>query len=207
MPGTGIDMGMGSIGNPGIIFKRKYRWTFSLETCKGTIPEWQVKLAARPNISIEETEINFLHGKMYIPGKATWETITVTYYDLANINGGEGSSLTSSGNPSLIYDWLATVYNFADPVGLHQASSPGNGTSGGGRGYSGTGSLYLYDGCGKGLEWWQLQQVWPQAINFGELDYSSSEEVTIELTLRYRNAKYKRLCPDGVVKPCECAGC
>lgn len=206
MNNTSKSMGMGTIGNPGIIFKRKYRWTFSLNTCAGEIPEWQVKLAARPNISIEETEINFLHGKMYIPGKATWETITVTYYDLANSTPGDGSSGgTASNNPQNIYNWLATIYNFTDDVGLHQSSAPGDG--GVNLGYAGTGTLKLFDGCGKELEQWILNGVWPQAINFGELDYSSSEEVTIELTLRYRSAKYQSLCPAQDVTPCSCYGC
>jgi hypothetical protein len=100
-------MGLGKLGGSDIVFKRKYRWTFSmLSPCGGSIPEHTVKLAARPNLTIEEQEINFLHGKMWIPGKGTWETITVTYYDLGN----DGGSLAP------LWSWLATVYDFTDPV-------------------------------------------------------------------------------------------
>lgn len=200
-------MGLGKLGGSDIVFKRKYRWTFVLiSPCGGVVPEHTVKLAARPNLTIEETEINFLHGKMWIPGKGTWETITVTYYDLGN----DGGSLSG------LWSWLATVYDFTDPVNLRQASKRGSavaqaigntlvvgGVSSGG--YAGTATLTLYDGCGTPMEIWTLGGVWPQAINFGELDYSSSEEVTIELTLRYFEVKYEPKC-GGVVRPC-CGGC
>lgn len=197
------NMGLGQLASTNAIFKRKYRWTFSLETPCGKIPESIVKLASRPNINIEETEINFLHGKMWIPGKASWETITVTYYDVV---ADQDNSITS------LYNWLSTVYEFHKPQSLKQSSK--RGTSGvgrgvladGGGGYAGKGILTLYDGCGTSMEQWTLGHVWPQAINFGDLDYSSSEEATVELTLRYSEVEYEAYC-GAAFKGCECKGC
>jgi len=192
-------MGLGQLASETeYVFKRKYRWTLSLTSpCgaggAGAIPEHFVKLAARPNFTLEETEINFLHGKMYLPGKGTWETITVTYYDIGNAGAGMGN----------LYSWLATVYNFQNPASLSQASKIGSRFNSGG--YAGTADLKLYDGCGTIMEQWTLKQVWPQAVNFGELDYSSSEEVTIELTLRYAEVELKMHCGPGF-KAC-CGGC
>lgn len=193
-------MGLGEIGGRDIVFKRKYRWTLAIDCCAGAIPEFQVKLASRPNLSIEETEINFLHGKMWIPGKGTWETITVTYYDLASRTGSVGV-----GN---LYSWLANVYDFTDPINLFQSSKRGSvfGQGLGAQGYAGEATLTLYDGCGEGLERWLLGNCWPQAVNFGELDYSSSEEVTIEVTLRYSEAQWTNLCGPQPNK-CGCSGC
>lgn len=195
----GINMGLGLIGGPDIVFKRKYRWTFDIVVPCGlnqqpvSIGNHVVKLAARPNLSIEETEINFLHGKMWIPGKGTWETITVTYYDIANDN-----TLVD------LYSWLATVYDFTRSDRLYQSSRKGNLV--GIRGYAGYAALTLYDGCGEGLELWELKHVWPQAINFGELDYSSSEEVTVELTLRYAEVDYTNLCGPAINRCCDGCG-
>jgi hypothetical protein len=190
-----FQMGLGKLAGPDLVFKRKYRWTFQIFPSCGNqpIPAHFVKLASRPNLTIEETEINFLHGKMWIPGKGTWETITVTYYDIGNA----GAGMTA------LFSWLATVYNFTDPDGLHQSSKRGTGPGSGG--YAGQGILLLYDGCGVTMESWELANMWPQAVNFGELDYSSSEEVTIELTLRYSEVKYTPLC-GGSITPC-CKGC
>ena len=185
-----IQMNLGDIGGPNIIHKRKFRWTFEVqrETGKG-VPYAFVKMAARPNISIEETEINFLNGKTYIPGKGTWETITITYYDVA---GSDNIPLWS---------WLADVYNFLPDGGgalpLTQNSKRSC--------YTGTGICNMYDGCGNGLEEWKLNDCWPQAVNFGELDYGSSEEATIEVTVRYANVAYKNLC--GTDPSTNCCGC
>ena len=182
-------MGIGVIGQPDITFKRKFRWTFEVfgfcNNEKNVIPEHFVKVASRPNLSIEETEVNHLNGKMWIPGKASWETITVTYLDVAH------------GEMQQLWNWLATMYDFTDPVGLHQGTR---------RDWDATGVLNMYDGCGTLLEQWQMQHMWPTAINFGDLDYSSSEEATIELTLRYWDVIYRSYCPNFQPQPC-CNGC
>jgi hypothetical protein len=187
--------------NTSLIFKRKYRWTFEVSWNGQKIGKNFVKLASRPNLTIEETEINYMHGKMWIPGKASWETITVTYYDVSRASG--------SGIVGL-YSWLASIYNFQDTGEkmMQQTTIQGDATGGvRGGGWAGTGLLAMYDGCGTELENWQLKGVWPSAVNFGDLDYSSSEEVTIELTLRYYQAIYTNN-PACSAKPDpKCVGC
>lgn len=183
-----IQMGIGRLGGDRVIHKRKFRWTFAVERQSGRVPASFVKMAARPNITIEETEINFLNAKTYIPGKGTWETITIQYYDVAVLNG--------QGNEEL-WSWLASVYNFIDNQSLTQSSIR--------RCYGGTGVCTLYDGCGGELEEWRLFDCWPTNVNFGELDYSSSEEATIEVQLRYSNVKYTNIC--GRNPTVECCGC
>lgn len=56
-----------------LVIKKGYDWTLNLE---GSNAEYEVKVAQRPQLEIEETEINFLASKMWIPGKATWEDMT-----------------------------------------------------------------------------------------------------------------------------------
>ena len=187
-------MGLGQLANHDLVFKRKYRWTFSLKPyCQDTfIPEAFVKVANRPSLTIEETEINYLHGKMWIPGKGTWEQLTVTYYDIGNTQGIAN-----------LYSWLAGIYDFTNPTQLNQGSRKGDA---GNSGYAGTGTLKLFDGCGVTMETWTLEGVWPASINFGDLDYSSSEEVTVELTLRFHNATYQPGCGSQFT-PCACLGC
>ena len=184
-----INMGIGRVGGLDIIHKRKFRWTFGVERDGGKrVPASFVKVAARPQIEVEETEINFLNAKTYIPGKGTWQSITITYYDVTSLDG--------IGNEEL-WGWLASVYNFIDNVALTQSSRR--------RCYGGTGIITMYDGCGQELEEWRLFDCWPQAMNFGELDYSQSEEATIEVTLRYSNVKYTNMCgPQPTVKCCGC---
>ena len=184
------DMGLGRIGERSVIFKRKFRWTFEVYDICGlggeNIEASFVKLASRPNISFEETELNFLNGKTWIPGKGTWETITVTYVDAA----------VDDLRP--LYRWLAAVYEFNDPITLRQGSREN---------WAATGVLTMYDGCGVEIEVWTMGNMWPQAINFGDLDYASSDEVTIELTLRYSDVQYFNFCPGFDINPMCCTGC
>lgn len=189
MPVNSNYMGLGSLGLPNAHFKRKYRWTFELQTPAGAVSEQIVKVAARPQLNIEELEINYLHGKMFIPGKATWETLTVTYYDVS----------TGSNDISTLYAWLRMVHEFFDPNGgsdpkLRQSSVAGNGATPGGTaggGWAATANLYLYDGVGTVVETWNLGMIFPTSIQWGDLDYGTNDEVNIELTLRYSRVNYK----------------
>jgi hypothetical protein len=185
-----ISMGIGQLGFNNTIFKRKFRYTFSAQTCAGLVPEWYVKTSARPNLAIDETEINFLNSKMFIPGKPTWETITLTYIDAVNPS--------DSSNYAPLWGWLSSNYNFTDPIGSIRRYQMGSSS----QAYGALGTITLYDGCGSPLEQWQLANMWPTAVDFGELDYGSSEECTISLTLRYSDVLYTPLCPQFPITPC-----
>lgn len=178
-------MGLGLLGSAGNIFKRKFRWTMEFQGVCGfsgrKIAPSFVKAANRPSLTIEETEINFLNGKMWIPGKGTPDTTTVTYYDVASIQGGEVVSQ--------LFTWLATVYNFTDDKGLSQSSKISGPQAQGGYTCD-KGVLTMLDGCGEEIDRFEYLQCWPTQINFGELDYSSNDECTIDLTIRYRNFNY-----------------
>lgn len=182
-------MGIGVVGRADMTFKRKFRFTFEiLGFCnneKNKVPEHFVTVASRPNLSIEETEINHLNAKTWIPGKASWETITVSYMDVAN------------DEMRTLWNWLATMYDFTDPVQLSQGEK---------RDWNATGILNMYDGCGTLLEGWELQHMWPTSINFGEVDYSTSDIATIELTLRFSDVKYRSYCPNFTPQSC-CSPC
>lgn len=184
-----IPMGIGVVGRPDIAFKRVFRYTFKIQGfCRNEankVPEYFVMTSARPSLTIEETQIDHLNARTWIPGKASWEPITVTYMDTAH---EEMRSL---------YNWMATIYNFSDPVNLNQGEK---------RDWNATGVLNMYDGCGTLLEGWELQNLWPTGINFGTLDYGDSSIATIELSLRYSDVRYRSYCPDFIPESC-CSPC
>ncbi len=155
-------VGIGMTDQPDVIFKRKFRWTFKATFPDVELTEAFVKLSARPNIEIEETEINFLSNKTWIPGKATWESITITYYGVEP----EGDFMKK----------LATIIE-------HSFKKDGKRK----KNYFGDGELLLYDGCGVILEKWQLDDIGLHAINF---DSGYSDETDVELTMRYAKVKY-----------------
>jgi hypothetical protein len=183
------DMGIGVIGQPDITIKRKFRYTFEIvgfcNNAKNNVPEHFVKTASRPNLSIEETTLNFLNARTWIPGKAEWQDITITYVDAA------------SEHMALLWNWLVSVYDFTNPTSLKMGNK---------RDWAATGILTLYDGCGSPLETWELKNLWPKTINFGDLDYGTSDEATIELGMRYSDVRYTSYCPSFQPQGC-CTSC
>ena len=187
--GGGFSMGIGKLGSDEVTLKRKFRWLFSITVCSGAlVPPHFVKVASRPDISIEETEINFLNEKTWIPGKASWEAITVTYLDVAAKGGSDNIGL---------WDWLASVYDFTSTCRFMSSKR---------KDYAGEGSLVMLDGCGNPMELWTMGDMWPTSIKFGELDYSDSGFAEIELTLRYSKVEYTNFCGRDPVG-CGCSGC
>ena len=183
-------MGIGKLGGSEVTHKRKFRWLFSILYCNGKVvsPHF-VKTASRPNIAIEETEVNFLNEKTWIPGKAAWEAVDVTYLDVAVANDPDGNIG--------LWNWLASVYDFTSTC-RHMNSKRS--------GYAGSAILSLLDGCGNEMEAWVMSDMWPTSIKFGELDYSSSDLVEISLSLRYSQVTYTNYCGEQP-EPCPCSPC
>jgi len=199
MATTANNMGIGPLNN--VAFKRKYRWVFSVENIGGN-PDFNVsgkyvKTAKRPNITVEEQEINFLNGKTFIPGKATFDALDFTYYDVAV----QGDATVNN-----LLRWVNRVYNFNTPANgaptQISATQRSYAYTADGQGYAGVGKLLLLDGCGYALEQWTLVNCWPTKIDFGDLDYKSSEECDITISIRYSFATYQSHCSPSVPEQC-----
>lgn len=65
----------------------------------------------------------------------------------------------------------------------------------------GVGMLKLWNGCGEQLESWALDGLWPSSINFGDLDFSSSDSFDVEITWVYQTCKYLPVLPIHKDKP------
>jgi hypothetical protein len=178
-------MGIGEVGKKNTIIKRKFRFLMDITYPGGYIPPHFVKVAGRPKLSIDSTEINFLNATTWIPGKPKWEPISVTYIDVAHSDMGP------------LLNWITTIYDFQHELTLQMSEKSG---------WSGTANIYMLDGCGSVLETWSLKSCYPESVDFGTLEYANSEEATIELTLRYSEVEQNGLCgsPKAVG---TCTGC
>ena len=180
-------MGIGELGKPDVILKRKFRWMFSMETPVGIVPPWWCKVGARPQLDIEELEVNFLNQATWYPGKARWQPLTITFID---------NNKTGEGGLQALWDLIASVYDFQDGINYFQTEKAG---------WNSNGILTMLDGCGTIMETWTLGSLWPQSINWGDLDYSVSDEATIDVTFRFSEVKHESDCgpsPIGI-----CSGC
>ena len=187
-------MGIGKLGDRNLSIKRKNRWTFTIipycgigiGLAKSIIGPNFIKTASRPNFEIEEIELNYMNAKTWIQGKLSWQTITVSYID------------AGAKEIAALYKWIGQSAALNDPINFWQGSNFND--------YAAEAILTMYDGCGNAMEAWQLSNVWPTSVNFGELDQSSSEEAMIELTLRYDKVCYQGFCPTVDFESC-CSPC
>lgn len=167
-----MNLGIGKIGDSTPIIRRKHRWTISGEFPNHSIPEAFVKVTSRPQLRIEEEEIA---KNVWIPGKTKWDTITTTHYEVSEEHSSE------------LFGMLSTFWEGVENTDEYD---PEKDTE-----KHGTITLKMYDGCGSLLERWDLLQVCPKAINFGDLDFSSNDEVVLEITWAFQEARYENVTP------------
>jgi hypothetical protein len=162
--------------NQGLLMpKLKYRFRVTFENFGVSTPRTeltkQVMDFTRPTATFEEITIDLYNSKMYLAGKASWETITVNLRDDA---GGQVQRLVG--------EQLQKQMDF-----MEQASASS------GIDYKFVTKCEILDG-GNGvsvptvLETWEMYGCFLTSANYNDLNYSTSEPVTIALTMRFDNA-------------------
>ena len=139
---------------------RKNRWLFRFPSDLG-IQEWWLSSASRPNITQDETQIPFLNTSTFVVGRYTWDAIQVTLRDPIGPSASQA-----------VMEW----------VRLHSESVTGR--QGYAIGYKRDIELEMLDPTGVAVSKWILKNAMLTTVNFGDLDYNSSELATIQLTLR-----------------------
>lgn len=150
--------------------KRKFRWLFSIPDVTeipniSSVNALPHERSARPSFNFKEMEIQHLNEIIYRPAKAEWKSITLTLYDVKT-------------NKNPVIEWVKKVYD----AGQGGWSAPGN------SGFTKSGKLDLLDGCGNIIESWTYDNIWPQIVEFGDLDMSVNDYLVIDTTLRYDRA-------------------
>ena len=154
--------------------KRKFRWLFHITNITTSFVDSAQPLpcmkAARPKITLKEMQAEHLNETISFPSKPEWQPIQIMLYDRC----------ISVQNP--IFTWLKQQYN------------PGPFECGkwfpclDSRSFKTCATLSLLDGCGNIVESWQLQNCYPQSIDWGDLEMTNYEVVTVEFSLRYDRA-------------------
>jgi hypothetical protein len=129
------------------------------------IQEWWVSTTSRPKYTSQEVEIPFLNTSTYVIGRFNWESISVTFRDPI------GPSATQA-----LMEW----------VRLHSETVTGR--QGYAAGYKKDVELEMLDPTGVVVQKWILQGTQLNDVDFGSLDYSSSDLADITATLRFDRA-------------------
>lgn len=162
--------GDGSVGTA----KRKFRWLFGIENITlGNDTALPCMKAARPKLNFREMQAEHMNEVIYYPSKPEWQPIQLSLYDRC----------ISTQNP--IFTWLKQQY---DPTPTRSDACSAWYPCIDPLSFKPCCFLRLLDGCGNILEAWILEHCYPQNIDWGDLDMSSSDFVTVDFTLRYDRA-------------------
>ena len=149
-----------------LCIKRKFRWAFTIpQVSASSIGSLPPSRAARPNLAFKEIEVQHATETVYYPGKPDWKPINLMLYD------------TSGSSTHPVFEWLRYLYDPSNDSKYNGASAIVR-----------TADLSLLSGDGKVIESWVFETLWPQAIDFQDLDMNSSEICTCDVTLRYARA-------------------
>jgi hypothetical protein len=136
----------------------------------------QVVSVSRPNLTMAPVEVHSYNSTAYYPGKGIWETITVTVRD------DQTNSVST-----LIGSQMQRQMNFFDQTVAASASD-----------FKFEMDIDTLDGGdGAPLETWDYEGCFLSAVNYESFDYSSSDAMTIEMTIRFDNATQE----GGVLMP------
>jgi len=155
--------------------KLQYRFRVTLENF-GVSAETneltkQVVEATRPTLSFETMPLDIYNSKVYLAGKHTWDTVTLSLRD--DVTGKV---------QKLVGEQLQKQFDF------FEQSSAASGLD-----YKFTQKIEILDGGNGqnevgGLETWELYGCFLTNVDYGTLNYANNDAVTVALTIQYDNA-------------------
>ena len=162
--------------NQGLLMpKLKYRFRVIFENFGVSTPRTeltkQVMDFTRPSVSFEEMVLDIYNSKIKLAGKHSWDDLTCNLRDDA---GGQVSRLVG--------EQLQKQLDF-----MEQASAAS------GIDYKFTTRFEVLDG-GNGtfepvaLETWEIYGCYLKAVNYGDMNYATSEAATVAMTIAFDNA-------------------
>lgn len=137
--------------------KRQFRWIMEIDG----LDAFTARTGTRPSKNFESVTIDYINQKRYVAGKGEWQPMEFSLYDPIAPSAAQK-----------ITQWLRLVHD--DPTGRMGYAEM----------YKRNFSLKLLDGLGNVVEKWNIIGAWPMEIQWGELDYASSDNVTVTFNLR-----------------------
>ena len=167
----GVPIVPGASGTGILMPKLKYRFRVSMQSFgpSGAAIELtrQVATAGRPSIQHNSTPIHSYNNVMYLPQKPEGQTVEITVRDDVN----------SSVSTLVAYQLQKQMNHFDQTSALS------------GINFKFTTIIEVLDGGNTGvLEHWYLEGCYLETVAYDAHDYSSSDPVSITLTVRYDNA-------------------
>jgi len=170
--------------------KRQYR--FSILDANDGVEDGEAiwywaKSVTKPSYEISTNEYQLINHKFKYPGILTWNDVTISIVDTSNKTQ---LLLNKAFNFGYIYPNYANIEQYIDGISKSKTEA-----------YFDAISINQLDEKGNVLEEWKLRGAILKSVNFGSLDYSTDDLVSIELTITYDWAEIDGLSVNPVFVP------
>lgn len=175
---TLMETGIPGVGNGILMPKLRNRWRVLFQNLgrdgAGNAADLSLQAISvnRPNLSFEEHEIRRYNSVAYVAGKHSWEDLSLTVED--DITGRASQIIASQ---------------LEMQQRLIGATGPWLNTTATASGYKFGTKIQMLDGNEGIVEEWLLEGCWIKSSNYNELEYSSSDIVTISMNIRFDHAR------------------
>ena len=132
----------------------------------------QVVTVDRPNVQFEEVKLDRYNSSVYVPGKHSFDPCSMTVED--DITNRASNAIQTQ---------------LEKQQRLIGATGPWLNTEGTALAYKFSMKLELLDGNEAMVEQWVYEGCYIASVNYGNMDYSTSDKVTIDLSVRYDHAR------------------
>ena len=133
---------------------------------------WWAKTVTTPSYEVSSVEHDYMDNKYYFPGRVTWNDVSLTMVDPISV---DAVKLT---NKLLVNSGYTVKTNELDVVTMSKIKATGTALK------SFKIMIYQADG-GTPIETWTLNHPFITSAKYGDLDYSSDDLRTVELTIKY----------------------
>ena len=152
--------------------KRNFRFQVQITNlADGNDVLWWAKTVSVPSFDVSEVEHNHLDNKYYFPGRVSWSEVSLTLIDPISIDAVTQTNqlLVNSG-----YVIPAAPNTSLETLSKKKASLS-----------IGDVVISVLNSDGTPIEVWTLKNPFIKSAKYGDLDYSSDELRSIELSFRY----------------------
>jgi len=170
------DIGIPGVGTGILQPKLKHRWRATFANLGGGTDaqplSMQVVTFARPSVEFDEVQLDRYVSRAFVAGKYTWSDMAITLQD--DVTGSASAVIREQLQKQ---QWL---------IG---AEGPWLAAAGEGSLYKFVTYLDMMDGNDQVIEKWTLEGCWLKSVDYTDLDYSSSDAIMINLTMRFDHAR------------------
>lgn len=161
-------------GAAGVEPKRNFRFKVQITGIQqGKDVLWWAKTVSTPSFEVSEVEHNFLDNKFYFPGRVSWNEVSLTLVDPISIDAVQITNDLLINSGYSIKDEQSAV----TPKTLSKNKATGTALQ--------SIIISILNADGTAIEVWTLNNPFIKSAKYGDLDYSSDDLRTIEMSIRY----------------------